>query len=171
MKEVIRHILDEIKGMIILLDQHIGELLEKMDQNNEDIIYFKEDPKHNLSSEFECIDNRLRFIFMAYVSYVYRKYKYRPTVTHLFRTQEEQDAFYGDNVDYQGKPWHSVHEYGRGLDFRSTDMSKDMTNDTFNFFKQVRYSDDHQTLIRHSVKGDHFHLQVNLNKVTEIVRI
>lgn len=102
---------------------------------------------------------------------MYRKYEYNPTITSLFRDQDEQDDIYKDNPDYQKTPWYSVHQFGRGLDFRSIDMSKEMHEETLTFFKQIVYSGGKETLIRHSVKGDHFHLQVDKDAITEIKKL
>lgn len=39
-------------------------------------------------------------------------------ITHLFRTQAEQNSIYTDNKMYKTAPWKSVHQFGRGCDIR-----------------------------------------------------
>lgn len=130
-----------------------------------DLINFKSVPNHDLKSEFEKCDSRLRFIFYSYVCYIYQKYGYIPTVTGVDRTQPEQDELYKNDPLYQVRNWMSVHQTDpcRGLDFRSFDMTKDILLDTERYFKQVKYNDVKSTLLYHI---GHLHLQTNSSDIT-----
>ena len=134
------------------------------------MILFKSS-SHNMAAEFETIDSRLRFVFLAYAMYMHRKFTYDATVTCVIRTDEEQDNIYANSEGYKLNPWMSVHQVRRGLDFRSKDMTSEMLDATLKFFNQVKYTGEKGTVIRHSVVGDHFHLQVDPDGVTGIIRI
>ena len=87
-------------------------------------------------------------------------------ITHLFRTQAEQDDIYGDNDDYRLHPWKSVHQYSRGADisvrsFRAQGDDPELICSLIN--TEFPYGDGkHRTALYHQVgnRGKHIHLQV-----------
>jgi hypothetical protein len=134
------------------------------------LIKFKHDSQHNLPLEFEKIDWRLRFIVMAWTAEVQLKFDYTPIITEIMRTQEEQDYIYTNlapedlKEKYKAEHFQSVHQYGRGIDLRSADMTQEMIDFTINYFKHIIYDIDRkiQTLVYHEVgDGIHFHIQIN----------
>lgn len=142
-----------------------------------EILKFKlQDDKHDLRIELEKVDFRLRFILFSWVSEMNYRYNYTPIITEIFRTQEEQDYIYTviapDDMKekYKKEHFQSVHQYGRGIDIRSTDMTQDMIDFTINFFKHVTYDINRaiNTLVYHEVGsgGIHFHIQINSNGMT-----
>jgi hypothetical protein len=92
------------------------------------------------------------------------------------RTQSEQDYIYTVLVDdstkaqYKLKPWLSVHQFKRGIDFRCSDMTDEMKDFTKHFFAQTVYDGTQPgklTCLIHDVgAGNHIHLQVNNGMAT-----
>lgn len=128
----------------------------------DDIIEFKE---HKLRLQFESpmLDSRLVTIIYALAGYSCYKYHKSLMITELIRTQEEQDAIYGNNPAYQQQKWQSVHQYGRGVDLRIfyfkddelADMLKWLSN-TFTYATPNKF-----TALLHDVgQGKHLHVQV-----------
>ena len=168
--EKLTYLKDHLSEMLVLADDYTKQMAVLLDKGNGDIIHFKEDTAHDLKLEYAACDSRLRFIFNSYACAVYREYKYTPTITCIFRTDAEQDDIYKDDPAYQAKKVISVHQVWRGIDFRSGDMPEAVAQFTMDYFiKQVVYTGNHDTLIRHSVgRGDHFHLQTDSDSNTEI---
>ena len=118
-----------------------------------------------IANEYESnslSDKLVRLIKVA-DSYMLAKYNYEITVTDLIRTQDEQDEIYKDNEKYKSNPWKSVHQYGRGADLRTRDMSQDMIDDLEQVLNRIPYDTnrpDKKTCLVHNVgKGMHFHIQ------------
>ena len=123
---------------------------------------FKND---RLRKEWESDDLNvdLRRMVLCIEQMLLSKYRYEPTITSIFRTQEEQDNYYGDREDYQKKPWQSVHQFWRGVDLRNRDMSKEMIDDIV-FLNGIFIYDEtrphKRCIISHDIgKGDHIHCQ------------
>jgi len=135
------------------------------------VINFKVVDGHQLQEEFNKCDNRLRFIVFALAMYLYYKYKYCITITSVMRTQKEQDSIYGDNPEYKKQKWQSVHQFGRGIDIRDSDMVDAIKNDAYLFLEQVIYNGDKHTALNHNVQGLHFHIQTNSDNITELSKI
>lgn len=173
MKEKINHNLQEIIDLASCTIDTTREIFKDIEANNK-LIKFKSSNIHNLEKEFWMCDSRLRFIFLAYCSYMNMKFKYTPTITCIYRHQAEQDNIYMGNKDYKIKPWCSVHQFWRGLDFRDRDQTPEMVTATLKFFEQVIYTGTPKTILRHSVNskaGSHFHLQSDKDENTEIQKI
>ncbi len=88
------------------------------------------------------------------------------TLTHLIRTQSEQDEIYGADPEYQLKPWKSVHQFGRGADISLSDFIFERDNveaiiATINSNWRYR-TPGKQTALIHQVgnMGMHMHIQV-----------
>ena len=116
--------------------------------------------------EFEnkSLDDRLRLLVYFIWSYIEYNYKRDMVITDIYRYKHEQDQIYKDNPEYKKKPWDSVHQYWRGLDFRSAVFNQSEINNILDYInKIVPYgTPGHFTLICHNVgSGMHFHLQVN----------
>ena len=82
----------------------------------------------------------------------------------VLRTQEEQDSIYGNNSNYQNKPWKSVHQFWRGVDLRNNDMKPGMADDLAEVLNKIPYDEsrpEKKSCIVHDVgRGDHIHIQV-----------
>ncbi len=181
MNDKIMHQYEEAKGLMMELESTILQITKLSELN--DIINFKEVEGHNLRAEFERCDNRLRFVFLAFAGFVFRKYKYIPTITCIDRTQEEQDNIYLNHSNqetrkqYVLKPWFSAHQAKltpavRALDFRSSDMPEAVLEDTKDFLSddQVVYTGEKNTALHHNVIGIHFHIQCDPDEYTSIKR-
>lgn len=87
-------------------------------------------------------------------------------ITHLLRTQAEQDGIYEDNDDYRLNPWKSVHQFNRGADI-SVRSFIDQGDDPELICRLINaefpYGDGiHLTALFHQMgdRGKHIHLQV-----------
>ena len=88
------------------------------------MIVFAGDSWHSerLKQEFEDeIDKRLQFILFAFAKRLEYRKEGTLVITHLIRTQKEQDAIYtSEKMDpkireqYLVNPKFSVHQFGRG---------------------------------------------------------
>ena len=109
-------------------------------------------------------DKRLRRIVFGVAGYVNYRWGKDITVTHILRSQWQQDQYYSTTPGYLQSPWKSVHQYGRGIDLRSRDFTKeqiaelaDWVNENFPYDER----NSHSTLIYHNIGlGKHLHLQV-----------
>lgn len=82
------------------------------------------------------------------------------TITHILRTQTEQDEFYAKDANYKKDPWKSVHQFGRGVDIRSRDFNQTEIKRIVDFMNGIDYSKDKKTCTYHDVgQGVHIHLQ------------
>lgn len=135
-----------------------------------ELMRYKPDTVHNLQEEYNNLTFCLRFIVSAWAAAMQVKFCYTPTVTEVNRTQGEQDFIYTYVVDadtqsrYKVKPWGSVHQYRRGIDFRAYDMTPEMIEFSKDFFNHITYDIDRgvKTLVYHDVGcGIHFHVQTN----------
>lgn len=81
-------------------------------------------------------------------------------ITHLFRTQAEQSAIYGDNLKYKESPWKSVHQFYRGCDIRIRHLTETMRK---HLRRQINTSFPYDTVSSHPtalLERSHLHLQV-----------
>jgi len=86
------------------------------------------------------------------------------TITHIYRTEMEQNDIYHKSEKYQNKPWKSVHQFGRGVDVRSHNFNKIEIEKIKSFINGITYREGSATLtcIHHDIGlGEHFHLQVS----------
>lgn len=124
-------------------------------------------------AEFDYIDDRLVFIIYAFDGYISANFpEYSITVTHILRTQEEQDRIYGNNPEYQKKKWTSVHQVGRGIDVSTAGWQRKDIDTILEFLNIAHYGKGTlRTTIFHDVgRGEHIHIQVNGAGITELVR-
>ena len=138
-------------------------------------VKFKQDDKHDLKTEFEKIDFRLRFIVMSWVAEMQYKFNYTPTLTEIFRTQSEQEYIYKvlatdeEKAKYALNPVISTHQVWRAIDLRTNDMTPEMVDFTKDYFNHIHYDlcRHIRTLVYHNMgAGIHCHLQVNSNGMT-----
>lgn len=85
------------------------------------------------------------------------------TVTHIFRTQQEQDNFYKNNPKYQVKPFISPHQLWHGVDLSTRTFGPIIINGLLEYLnaKYNKLNYYKVTVIYHEVDsfGLHFHLQ------------
>ncbi len=110
-----------------------------------------------LEQEFDKLDNRIRFIAYALEGYVRCEFKKELMATEILRDEETQREYYPDDPDKV-----SVHQFWRGIDFRSHDFTEDEINKIVEFLNSnVYYGKDGVVVcIYHDVKGIHLHVQV-----------
>jgi hypothetical protein len=84
-------------------------------------------------------------------------------ITHILRSQAEQDTFYANDAKYKEAPWKSVHQYGRGIDLRSRDFTPAEIERIVAFANMITYSKEKNTCVYHDVgQGKHIHLQARI---------
>lgn len=94
-----------------------------------DQIKFKNEPSGlaiRLNSEYAELNKRNRKlleIFLYANAFAIKNFNKPIIITHIFRTNEEQDQFYAGDKKYSKSPWKSEHQFWRGLDGRSSDFS------------------------------------------------
>lgn len=69
--------------------------------------------------EFPQISPVTRAIILEIAHYAYVTFGIIVTITHLLRTQGEQNEFYANNPSYKKRPWISVHQISKGGDIRT----------------------------------------------------
>jgi hypothetical protein len=124
-------------------------------------IYMDED---RLYQEFLRLGTRLKGILMYASAYSMDKFGIPLVLTHIYRTQAEQDSIYRDDPKYKASPFPSVHQYNRGADARVTDMgvgkAKELAKEVNGLFV-YRTGTTMQTCLVHDVgQGNHIHFQV-----------
>lgn len=77
-----------------------------------------------LLDEFNDSNPHLQALVLYLGRYAYRQFDTVLIVTHVHRTQKEQDEIYKDNFAYQKGPWKSVHQFGRGTDIRIRNLPR-----------------------------------------------
>ena len=145
------------------------------------MIDFKTQEWQRLKREFDSeIDPRLRILLCAVAGYMSYHFGRDMIITHLVRTEAEQDKFYANNEQYQKAKWPSVHQIGCGADIRTIYEGTGKVHDGKPVFGDAQIAqleqwiDTHfdygdksdgkpgETSIRHNIGiGDHLHLQVN----------
>lgn len=123
-----------------------------------------------LKDEFERMDGRLRIIVFAWAQHLEEKKQGDVLVTHIHRTQAEQDAIYGgDKVSkalrekYLADPWRSCHQDWRALDasirtLEQPDYQEEWLNKHFSYDSREKYPTAKLHNIGH---GSHIHIQVS----------
>jgi len=78
------------------------------------------------------------------------------TITHLYRTEKQQRAFYPDDPNKR-----SVHEFWRGVDVRTKDLDSKVVAEAVNMLNAEFYYDNKRnTALVHTIgRGVHLHLQ------------
>jgi len=107
--------------------------------------------------EFNVISPRLRALLLEVSHYSQKTWGIVPIITHLLRTQEEQEAIYGIGT-YKRSP----HQYGRAADLRSRIYTIEQVAELVNYLnKEFPRGDKYKTALYHTVgRGWHLHLQV-----------
>ena len=139
------------------------EILEHLHEAHGDhIIEFK---TQGIEDEWnDEIDERLRILILAFVAWRYERFSKKILVTHIKRTNEEQDAFYANDPEYQKNPWKSTHQTVpvRAADIRVYDWTRAEREEALKWVNNhFKYSSNKQCLLIHSVGwGYHAHFQV-----------
>jgi hypothetical protein len=100
----------------------------------------------------------LKAILAYTASYMMSEYKVPMVLTHIFRTQKEQEEIYG--VGYKIA---SPHQFNRAADARLTDLGVEKANEVAKHVNEVfPYGDGmHKTVLVHDVgRGNHIHFQI-----------
>ena len=106
------------------------------------------------------ISSRVKKIAEIFVGYVQLNFNKDAVITHILRTEMEQTEFYKDDQKFKISPWKSVHQFGRGIDFRSRDFTPDELKKIEAFMNLIDYSKDKKTCTIHNIgQGMHIHLQ------------
>jgi len=123
------------------------------------MILFKHE---HLKDEFDQLDPRLKTILYYICGFASNEFYKDITITGLLRSQAQQDAIYALNLNYQKSPWLSVHQFMRGADVSTRNLSEDevlILTEMLNFM--FHYSPGKKTALYHDVGlGAHLHLQV-----------
>lgn len=126
-----------------------------------EILYDEE----RLVNEFIKLPVKLQEILWYASAYSKLRFNVQLVLTHIFRTQEEQDAIYKNDAKYKQKKYTSVHQLYRGADARLHDMgvenAKKLADHINSLFK---YSPDSKlnTVLVHDVgQGNHIHFQIS----------
>lgn len=125
----------------------------------------------DVEEEFRGLRKTVKFQFRSRLGLIARAldyycqffFKKEITITHVLRTQEQQDSFYRDDPVYKVKSWKSVHQFGRGVDIRSMDFEEHEIKQIVDWVNMsFPYGDGkHATCICHNVgQGEHIHLQI-----------
>src|SRR3990172_2535547 len=82
------------------------------------IIFFE----NRLEAEFNNLTRNLKEIIAYAAAYMANNFQSPLVLTHVFRTQEDQDRIYKDDPMYKVKKFQSVHQFYRGADVRISDI-------------------------------------------------
>lgn len=138
------------------------------------MIIFKRDSER-LKIEFdEQIDERLRIILYAFAEHLKYTRNEWLIITHLRRTQKEQDEIYKSpkmakaiREAYIKCPWYSVHQSGRGADvgiagIKNPEEEEEWLNEHFRYGKiNPRSGAEYPTAkLENFGLGGHIHIQV-----------
>lgn len=118
------------------------------------------------------LDDRLFVIVCTLSSLTYNFFNKPLIITEIFRNQEMQDYYYRDVAGYKEKPWKSVHQFGRGIDFRAKDFTKGEQSEIKMFLNtHFEYGHGKKTCLIHEIDdGWHGHLQVNNDPYTKLLK-
>lgn len=113
--------------------------------------------------DLKTVNEPLLMLLIDLYIWVFKKFNKDVVITMIYRTQEEQDSIYGNNIKYKQKPWRSPHQFHHACDIRSiifTDKEiaeiEDYLNNKYNKSNYYKW-----TAKNHKVgKGAyHFHIQ------------
>ena len=129
------------------------------------MIKLKKTEEYQLSEEVFQLhkENKDLFFLLKEVDeYVGKKYNKAITVTHIYRTPEQQDEFYKDDERHKVKKRVSPHQLWHAFDLRSRDYTQEQIDDIVKFindkFDETNYYN--WTSKCHNIGlGDHFHVQ------------
>ena len=108
-------------------------------------------------NEFGAVLPRLRALLWEVAHYSLTHCGITPIITHVLRTQEEQEAIYGKNTKRR-----SPHQDGRAADLRSRIYTAPQITDLVKYINtEFPRHDGYPTALYHTVGlGWHLHLQV-----------
>lgn len=119
-----------------------------------------------IESYWKRVDERIRTILSFVDLFTQAKFGKEITVTELMRLRIHQIVIYKRLPKYkdvhESEIPHSVHEYGRGADFRTTNFEEEEIAEILELLNKIPYGKGkYLTAIRHDIgTGDHIHLQV-----------
>lgn len=142
---------------------------------------YKENEQERLEREFhEELDPRLRAMILEIERFMWREFGKDTIITHICRTQKEQDSFYQDKIEagqfrigndgikhYNRASVHQV-KPSRGTDIRSWIYDDDEIRALDEYIeKWFPYGKGRDSLIHHNIGlGSHIHLQVPWMEIT-----
>lgn len=118
-----------------------------------------------LEKEFELVNSKLKGIVWYAAFLCIENFQSPLIITHILRTQEEQDEIYKNDKKYQKSPWKSVHQFNRGVDVRLHNIgikNATMLAKKINSLFPYKKGTDKKTVLVHDIgHGNHIHFQVN----------
>lgn len=109
------------------------------------------------------LSSRLKMLIEMIALFVWLKFGKHITITQILRTAEEQAEYYKNDPAYQKEPFHSVHEFGRGVDIRSRDFTESEIKQIVDFANLIEYGSGKKTAIYHTIGlGLHLHFQTRI---------
>lgn len=120
-----------------------------------------------LQAEFEelAIQNlRLQKLLTAADIFSQLEFKKELTITHIFRTPQEQLELY-KLMPPDKRPASSPHMFWEAADLRSSDLSLAEIQRLVTFLNQFKYVDNRPVALYHQIVGNapHFHVQFKRN--------
>lgn len=117
-----------------------------------------------LISEWDKVKPALQTIVICAAGIMLYEYGTPMLLTHINRTQAEQDAIYASDIKYQAAPWQSVHQYYRGVDARVTDLgqakAKSLAAKVNSMFSYDKTKSKAVVLVHDVGQGNHIHFQI-----------
>lgn len=124
-----------------------------------------------IKEQFESkeLDPDLKILLLYADLYTRKNFNKECVITEILRTRQEQVNLYKNKPKYIGKledeiP-HSVHEYGRGGDLRTSHLEYFQKIELLEALNSIPYGKGRfQTAIYHDIgTGEHIHVQVKYN--------
>jgi len=106
-------------------------------------------------------NSRLLLLCDSLANFTYLEMGKIPTITSIFRSQEEQDALYKD-VPVEKRPKRSPHQDWKAVDLRSSDFTEQEIKRIVGFCNQFKYQNGTRvTALYHTIAGNvnHLHIQ------------
>jgi hypothetical protein len=117
-----------------------------------------------LIGEFESLPSRIKKILWYSAALSSDEFNTPLVLTHILRTQEEQNEIYGNNQKYKLNPWKSPHQELRAADARLRDMGVKNANRLAEEINRIFPYDQVtgiKTVLVHDVgHGNHIHFQI-----------
>lgn len=133
-------------------------------------LFFKDETRHQLEwDQLGSKNNALREIIIDVAKWIQKTYGKDTVITHIYRRQSEQDAFYkgkknSKGVEYDKHPWKSDHQFWNSTDLRSKNLYTDEEIKGIENYVNTKYNAKNKlawTCKCHKVDGQewHFHFQ------------
>jgi len=115
-----------------------------------------------LELEGARLNERLQALLFSLAGFADYHFGKDVIITHILGSQAEQDKIYGSDLQYQKKPWKSVHQFGRGIDVRVWGFSDKEVAGMLDFVnRNFPYGGGKPAALVHNVgRGNHIHVQV-----------